>query len=238
MIGEREKLSPAQLLGIGGIVAFAIGAQIYREAAKSPQRRAEEAAAHRARHLAKRDYENRRRTASKLDQDHWAAFKADPAAQATFAAEYYVPVAAPRASGTFSEERGGSLWDTWISYRMTNGDDRLTLTHRHDGGYLSVTLKSPDGDYQSNMGAPNGRLSFGECDRSPSVLQRKVASFIRAIQANGFMLERELCLTRRDRQSLIEKHYAQFAKARGWPPEKDGEAKQVQDEWYQAGGAN
>ena len=119
MSDEREKLTPAQLLGIGGFVALAIGAHIYREAAKSPQRRAEDGTAHRARHHAKRDYEDRRHKAWKMDQDHWAAFEADPAAQAGFAAEYYVPVSVGRALGSYSEERGGSLWDTWISYRMT-----------------------------------------------------------------------------------------------------------------------
>ena len=236
MSDEREKLTPAQLLGIGGFVAFSLGVHVYRQAAKSPQQRVAEAATNRARHDAKRDYENRRRTAWKLDRDHWSAFKTDPATQAAFEAEYYVPVETPRASGTFLERRGGSLWDTWTSYQIASGDDTLTITHRHDGGYLSVTLKSPGGDYQSDMGAPDGRLSFGECDRSPSAIQRKVASLIRAIQAEGFMPERKLCLTRRDRRDLIDKHYAHFAGAHGWPPEKDGEVKRTQQEWYRSGG--
>ena len=229
--GDGER-TPLQLLGIGAVVAFALGAHIRRHTSRSPAERAKEAEARRRRHAEKRAYEVRWKGAWERDRAHWKAFEADKRAQARFDAEYYVPVDAVPAVATVERDTGGSFWDITETYRVACGDDVLTFWHHRDGGYLSLELGSSIGQFKCGVGTPDGRLTIGECDGVPSPLQHRAAALIGAMQAEGHFAGRQICAVLPNKQALLDRHYADYARERGWPPERNGEADRVQRAHY------
>lgn len=232
MSSNREKLSAEKLVGIGLLTALVFGAQLIRSANKSPAKRAKEAADRQDRHLAQRAYEKNWREAWELDQSRWKAFEADPAASAAFKAEYFIPVPIGCSTGTVTQSHGGSLWDTWDEYVVTDGDNRLSLKCRHDGRYLILALETSSGFYRNEGSYDEKTLFIGKCDGTPTAEQRKVAALIGVLQANGLLQQRSPVVVFKDYWQMRYAHYAKFAAARGWPTAKDGEAKRVSSEYY------
>ena len=230
-IGDGER-TPLQLLGIGAVVAFALGAHVLRQASRPPAERAKADEERRRRHAEKRAYEVRWKKAWELDRAHWEAFQQDEHAQARFAAEIYVPVNALPVTGPVERSSGGSLWAITRSYRVTDGGDVLRFWHHLDGGYLGLKLESSIGSYTCDVGAPAGRLTIGECDGAPSLLQRRAAELLGAIQAEGYFADRQICAVLANRQEVRDRHYAEYAGARGWATERNGEADRVRREHY------
>jgi hypothetical protein len=224
--------TPLQMLGIGAVIAVAFGAHVFRQASRSPAERAKSDEDRRRRHAENRAYEVRWKKAWELDRAHWKSFEANERAQARFEAEYYVPVDAAPAAATVERFVSGSFWDITESYRVVCGDDVLTFWHHRDGGYLGLKLDSPIGQYKCGVGAPDGRLTIGECDGVPSALQHRAAALIGAMQAEGHFADRQICAVLPDKQAVLNRHYAEYARERGWPPERNGEADRVQRAHY------
>jgi hypothetical protein len=224
--------TPLQMLGIGAVVALALGAHIRRQASRSPAERAKAAEDNRQRHAEKRAYEVRWKKAWELDRAHWKAFEEDSEAQDRLANEVYVPVDVPPAGGPVEKTSGGSFWAITVRYRVTNGDDALTFWHHLDGGYLGLGLDSPNGSFTCDVGAPAGRLTIGECDGAPSPLQRRAAALLGAIQEQGHFAGRRICAVLANRAEVRDRHYAEYARARGWDTQRNGAADRVQREYY------
>lgn len=222
------------MLGIGAAVALALGAHIRRQTSRSPAERAREAEESRRRHAEKRAYEVRWKKGWELDRAHWKAFEEDSEAQNRLADEIYVPVDVPPAGGPVEKTSGGSFWAITVRYRVTDGDDALALWHHLDGGYKKLNLESSIGNFACDVGTPPGRLTIGECDGAPSPLQRRAAALLGAIQAQGHFAGRRICAVLANRQEVLDRHYAEYARARGWEPQRNGAADRVRREHYAA----
>jgi hypothetical protein len=229
---SSEKLITNQIAGIVALSAVALGIQVVRHLNRTPAQKAAEAERLRRHHARKREYEVRRKQAWEADRAHWRAFEADAQAQALFEAEYYLPVDFAAVPAVVEKTRSGSMWAITETHRASHRDDVVTLSHYLDGGFLTAQLESPIGEFTCSVGAPAGRLTIGECDGTPSELQRKMAGLIAAIQAQGPFSGRRICAVLPNRRAVLERHYAAFARARGWPPEPDGEADRVQRAYY------
>jgi hypothetical protein len=123
------------------------------------------------------------------------------------------------------------MWDTWGTYVVTTDESRLKLTFRHDGKYLLVKLASPAGEYEFSGSYGADKLVIGKCDGTPTALQYQVASMIRAIPPQREFIGQEPFVVFEDYWKLRYEHYARYAAAREWPPEKDGEAKRVEEDY-------
>jgi len=230
--GDREKLTASQIAGMAVIGAAALGFHVMRQLSRPPGERAAEAEALRRRHAEKRAYEIRWKEAWELDRAHWKAFETDAQAQAGFEAEYYVPVDAVPVAAAVEMTRSGSMWAITDRYRVTHADDVLSFSHDLDGGFMALSLDSSVGHFETGVGAPPGRLTIGQCNGVPSPLQRKVAGLVGAMQAEGHFADRQICAVLSDRHAVLDRHYADYARARGWPAERTGEVDRVQREHY------
>jgi hypothetical protein len=186
-----------------------------------------------ARQAARSEYDARWRKARELDRAHWKAFEADAQAQAAFEAEIYVPIDAPPISAPITVARGGPR-EYWESYTVSYGGAVLVISW-HSAGPGSLRFVAPETEYRYEYGWAPDRLTIGECDEAPSALQRRVASFLGAVQAAGHYADQRICVVRKDRREILDRHYASFATARGWLPDRDGEAKRVDHQYYRSG---
>lgn len=222
-----RKYSNEQIALMAAASVAMLGWSVWSEFRKSPSQRAKEADENRARHAARAEFDRREQRARKLDQEHWRAFETDAQAQAACEAEMRIQVLAEACTGRVSRISGGSLWGTWVSYCAESDEAELKLHHSHDGDRLGVDLKSPQGSYQVEGELFPDRIVIGTYTEAICPEHRVAASLLALLQANGHLTGRIAMVRYADYWQLRHRHYAAFATARGWPPERDGEVQRV-----------
>lgn len=237
MSKQKGKIPPEQLLAAGLVTAAAIGMQLYREARRSPEERAKDAAKRAKQRNAKRRADQARsryhrlmKEAETLDRHRWREFNSDPDAIARLDAESRIPIRANPANGSVTRASSGSLWGVVYTYIVSSDGDEFKLIHRIDGDCITVELTASVGNYRSGASRSRGCLVIGTRGEAPDRVFHRMAEMFAAVQAQGHWKGIDLCLLKEDHQKIETRHYADFARARGWPEERGAEAIAVSRE--------
>lgn len=219
------------------MTAAAIGMQLYRETRRSPEERAKDADKRAKQRDAKRRADQARsryhrlmKEAQALDRRRWREFKSDPDAIARLDAESRIPSRANPANGSVNRASSGSLWGVVYTYTVASDGDEFRLIHRIDGDYITVELAARVGNYRSGASLSRGCLVVGTRGGAPDRVFHRLAEMIAALQAEGHWKGYDVCLVKEDHQKIEARHYADFARARGWPEEQGAEAVAVSKE--------
>ncbi|QYJ08135.1 hypothetical protein [Qipengyuania flava] len=161
--------------------------------------------------------------ARELDEARWEQFRGDSAAQARLHQDLYLVIdepAVPAQTEYDSTSNYGHVTERW-SARL--GDEVLAISLDHDGGGAFLTFKDPEQTYKALTSIRGARCVIGTWDGPPSPVQRRVAAFVGALRDAGHV-EGVPCLSAPNYQELTARHYADYARQRGWPEERGGES--------------
>lgn len=205
--------------------AIGLGIQFAREMGKSPADRAEERRRNAERHALRREYEARLQEAWKIDAARWRQFEEDPEARADISAERHLVIDAGIADAevTFRTSANYGHRKDWVTAK--SGDETLVVHVDYDGGSW-VTYSSATAHYHSRFGSTDGYVTIGESEGPVTADQVRAARLLGAMQLQGHF-PGIISIARPWSFERIERHFAAYARARGWPEERHGEARRV-----------
>lgn len=224
---KRPKIDPPpeKLAVIGAVGAIALGIHFAREMGKSPAGRADERRRNADRNALRRENQARLQEAWKIDAARWRQFEEDPEARAAISAERHIAIDAGPADAevTYRTSANYGHRKDWVTAK--SGDKTLVVLVDYDGGSW-ITYSSATAHYHSRFGSTDGYVTIGESEGPVTDDQACAARLLGTMQLQGH-LPGIISIARPWSFQRIERHFAAYARARGWPEERNGEDRRV-----------
>lgn len=211
-----------KVIAAGAVLAGVLG---YRSFLEANQTTEQKRASRKARQEGQARSKARKKAlerASELQKARWQQFKNDKRAQAAIDAEYYFPIIAGPIAARVSTN--SDITRDYTSHTVTAATDqeRMLIVHYQGAGPPSVSYQSSRGKVYQNLNALRGKVLIGEVGSSSASLYKRMAGLLAAMQREGHFAQLTFCLQSGKRRDIAERHYAAYARARGWPEKLRG----------------